>query len=333
MKAVVLLKRHYVTFIAVVLLILPILIHNEYIYHISIMCGIYALLTISLNLITGFTGQLSLGHVAFYCIGAYSSALISLNLGIPVFLSMLMGAAISAFFGFLIGFPALRLSGVYLGIATLGFAEIVRQVVLIWVDLTRGPMGLPGIPRASLFGFVFERGLRSYILILIIVAIVYFFIHRFVQSRTGVILVSIRDDETAAASMGVNVAFYKVLTFVISAFVAGLAGAFFAQFSSFISPSNFMSAESYLILSMYALGGPASLPGSVGGAIVLTLASELLRSFQEWRQVLYAVLLVGVVLFKPSGISGLLGKHRILAGMPRRASDLILTKYGVKEDN
>lgn len=339
-------KKHYLLLIAAVIFLVPLVIHlcniisptifrfsaqYEYVYRIGIMCAIYAMLTISLNLITGFTGQLSMGHVAFYCIGAYASALFSTEVGIPVLISMVLGALVACFFGFLIGFPALRLSGVYLGIATLGFAEIVRLVANAWVQLTNGPIGLRGLPPAEILGFRIDTSFRSYIFAVALLVLIYFLIHRLTNSRTGVALLSIRDNEVAAESMGINIAFYKILTFMISAFIAGLCGAFYAQYNTYISPANFLSAESYLMLSMYALGGPASLAGSVGGATVLTLASELLRSLQEWRQVIYALVLILVVLFKPTGISGLLGTNKITAGLPKKESDLVLEKYRTEE--
>lgn len=321
------LKNNYLLIAASLLILIPFIANSQYIYHIAIMCSIYGLLAIGLNLITGFTGQLSLGQVAFYAIGAYGSTLLSMKLGVPVFLSMLLGGFLSAFFGFVVGFPALRLSGVYLGIATLGFAEIVRQVILIWVKLTRGPMGIPRVPKPNLFGFVFDSGIKYYVLILIILFVVYIGVDRLTKSRVGVVLLAIREDETAAESMGVNISFYKILTFIISAFISGIAGAYFSHFITFIGPTNFTSAESFLVLSMYVLGGPASLIGSVGGSIVLTIASEGLRFVQEFRQIFYALLLIVVILFKPTGISGMLKINKITAGMPKKESELVLEKY------
>ena len=252
-----------------------------------------------------------------------------MKFSVPVLLAMVLGGLIAALFGLLIGFPALRLSGVYLGIATLGFAEIVRQVSLIWVNLTRGPLGIPGIPRPNIFGLVIDTGFGYFALILAILSIVYIAVDRLTKSKIGLVFLTIREDETAAESIGINIAFYKILAFVLSAFIAGIAGAFMAHFITYISPSNFISAESFLVLSMYVLGGPASLPGSIGGAIVLTVASEALRFLQGYRQIFYGVLLIAIILFKPEGISGILKTNKITVGLPKNKEELnLLLKEG-----
>lgn len=324
-KAKKFIKKHFLQMLGLLLILVPVVSGNSYYYQVATMCGIYCLFTISVNLVTGFTGQLTLGQVAFYAIGAYSSTILAMKLSVPVLLAMVLGGLIAAVFGLLIGFPALRLSGVYLGIATLGFAEIVRQASLIWVALTRGPLGIPAIPRPGIFGLVIDSGFEYFMLILVILAMVYVAVDRLVKSKVGLVFLSIREDEAAAESIGINIAFYKVLAFVLSAFIAGIAGAFMAHFITYISPSNFTSAESFLVLSMYVLGGPASLPGSIGGAVVLTVASEALRFLQGYRQIFYAVLLIAIVLFKPDGISGILRTNKIPAGLPKKMEELNLS--------
>jgi branched-chain amino acid transport system permease protein len=328
-RAKIFIGKYYLQILGLLLIMIPVISGNSYYYQVATLCGIYCLFTISVNLVTGFTGQLTLGQVAFYAIGAYASAILSMRLSIPVMVAMLVGGVIAAVFGLLIGFPALRLSGVYLGIATLGFAEIVRQASLIWVDLTRGPLGIPAIPRPSIFGFSIDSGLGYFTLILVILAGVYIAVDRLTKSRVGLVFLSIREDETAAESIGINIAFYKILAFVLSAFIAGLAGAFMAHFITYISPSNFISAESFLVLSMYVLGGPASLPGSIGGAVLLTVASEALRFLQGYRQIFYGVLLITIILFKPEGISGILRANRVTAGLPKNLAELDLLRREV----
>jgi branched-chain amino acid transport system permease protein len=318
-------KKYFLQMLGLIIILVPVISGNSYYYQVATMCGIYCLFTISVNLVTGFTGQLTLGQVAFYAIGAYASTILAMNLSVPVLLAMVLGGLIAAVFGLLIGFPALRLSGVYLGIATLGFAEIVRQASLIWIDLTRGPLGIPGIPRPGIFGYVIDSGFDYFVLILVILTLVYIAVDRLTKSKVGLVFLSIREDETAAESIGINIAFYKVLAFVISAFIAGIAGAFMAHFITYISPSNFTSAESFLVLSMYVLGGPASLPGSIGGAVVLTVASEALRFLQGYRQIFYGVLLITIILFKPDGISGILKINKITAGLPKKLEELNLS--------
>lgn len=310
-------KNIMVYFIIGIVSLLIILIGNQYILQVATMCMIYCLLTMSLNLITGFTGQLSLGQSAFYAIGAYCSALLSIKLGIPIILSMILAGFIAALFGFLVGFPSLRLKGIYLGIATLGFAEVVRQVALIWIKVTRGPMGIPGIPQINIFGFKFSSGEPYFIFSLILVFIIYQMLDKLTKSRTGLAFLAIRDDETAAQSIGIKTAKYRILAFILASFIAGIAGSFFAHFISYISPSSFTSSESFLILSMYALGGPSSLVGSLAGATLLTVASELFRAIPTYREILYSILLISVILFKPKGLSGLLGIDKNLAGLPK----------------
>lgn len=320
------LNRHYLKILALILVLIPLVSRNQYIYQVAVTCCIYCLFTISINLVTGFTGQLSLGQVAFYAIGAYASTLFSMRLSIPVLISMPLGGLVAAFFGLLIGFPALRLSGVYLGIATLGFAEIVRQVSLVWRNLTRGPLGINRIPRPEFFGILIDSGMEYFILILLMLGLIYVAMDRLVKSKVGLVLLSLREDEVASSSLGIDVSFYKILAFVLSAFIAGVAGAFMAHFITYISPSNFVSAESFLVLSMYVLGGPASLPGSIAGAIVLSVASEALRFLQGYRQIFYAVLLIAVILYKPEGLSGFLGTTKIRAGLPKDLKELDLDK-------
>jgi branched-chain amino acid transport system permease protein len=282
------------------------------------MAGIYCILAMGQNLVTGFAGQLSLGQVAFYGLGGYSAALLAIHYGLPFYVTFVAGALVAAVFGLVVGVPALRLGGIYLGIATLGFAEIVRLVFLNWVRLTRGPMGLPGIPAPRIFGYTFSRAEAHYLLILALCLGVYLVLRRLVESRTGLALLALREDEVAAASVGVSTSHYKILAFTVAAFISGLAGAFYAHFITFVSPASFTRGESFLILSMYALGGPGSLEGSLLGAVLLSLAPELLRSASSYRMVLYGLLLVLLIIYKPGGLAGMLQLRRPAAGWDRR---------------
>ena len=176
------------------------------------------------------------------------------------------------------------------------------------------------------FGILIDSGMEYFILILLMLGLIYVAMDRLVKSKVGLVLLSLREDEVASSSLGIDVSFYKILAFVLSAFIAGVAGAFMAHFITYISPSNFVSAESFLVLSMYVLGGPASLPGSIAGAIVLSVASEALRFLQGYRQIFYAVLLIAVILYKPEGLSGFLGTTKIRAGLPKDLKELDLEK-------
>ncbi|MFH1752410.1 MAG: branched-chain amino acid ABC transporter permease [archaeon] len=284
---------------------------EAYFLHLMIIACIYIILTISLNLSMGFTGLLNIGHAAFYGIGAYASALLALNFGLPFWIGLLVGGLVAAFFGFLLAFPTLRLRGDYLALATLGFGFVVEAVLKNWVDLTRGPLGLPGIPKPELFGFAFDSLLSYFLLSLVFVVITYFVVSRIVHSPFGRVLKAVRDDEVAAASIGKNVFQFKALALIVSAFFAGIAGSLYAHYITFIDPTSFTVMESMLVISMVVVGGMASVRGSVLGAIVLVLLPEPLRFLNlpssmvgALRQLIYAFLLIILVLKRPQGILG-----------------------------
>ena len=249
--------------------------------------GINIILAVSLNLITGFTGQFSLGHAAFMAVGAYTSGILTAKMGLP-FLAGILGAAVmAALAGVFIGIPALRLKGDYLAIATLGFGEIVRILGLNW-DYAGGAMGLNDIPRYTTWFWLYS---------LVVVTILV--ISNFIDSYNGRAVISIREDEIASASMGVNTAYYKVLAFTIGAMFAGIVGALYANFFYFIKPDSFGFMKSVDILVIVVLGGLGSIRGSVISAIVLSLVSLGLQGIPELRMVLYALILFVMMVYKP----------------------------------
>lgn len=286
----------------------------EYILHILIITGIYVILTLSLNFVVGYTGLAALGHAAFSCVGAYASSLLALNYGLSPWIGLIVGACVAAILGALIGIPSLRLKGDYLAIATFGFGVIVYSVAKNWVSLTRGPMGLPGIPGFSVFGLQLSQVWTYLILVAIFVFLTYFVIRRVVNSPFGRILRGIREDEIAALAMGKNVNKYKIMVFVIGAFFAGIAGSLYAHYITFIDPSSFTVMESITILLMVVFGGMGSLGGSFVGAAILVIFPELLRFLgmpssvaAPLRQMIYGLLLIVLMLKRPQGI---LGKYR-----------------------
>ncbi|WP_460324417.1 branched-chain amino acid ABC transporter permease [Paenibacillus sp. YSY-4.3] len=295
---------------AAVLIVLPLVLQqvNDYWMHIVIMIGIFSILSMSLNVIIGYAGQFALGHAAFYGIGAYSAALLMIHFQVSFWIALPAAAVIAGFFGFLLGTPVIRLRGDYLGIVTLGFGEIVRLIFVNWVDVTRGPMGLPGIPAPTLFGYTFSGKTEFYYLILALVLLTFFVIHRIVHSGVGLSLLTIREDETLAQSIGIRPNKYKLLAFTVGGFFAGIAGAFWASYISFVSPDAFRYLDSVNILAMVILGGSASLPGSVLGAVILVLAPELLRYMSDYRMMLLGLAIVLMMIFKPTGFWG--EKHR-----------------------
>lgn len=288
----------------IVLIIYPFLFSNQYLVTVATLGGVYSILAMSLNLISGFMGITSLGHAAFWGVGAYTAALLSTKLGWPFLLTLLAACVVSLIFGVLLGLPTLRLSGRYLTIVTLAFCEIIRTVETNWRSLTNGASGIVGIPKPEIFGYVFSSPKQIYFMVLVLCAITYILISRLMDSRLGRGITAVRDDYIAAQAMGIKDSRYKIMAFVISAAFAGVAGGFYAHYMSFISPLNFSFDYSTLILSMIIIGGLGNLTGSVIGALLLTILPEALRPIMEWRQVIYGALLVIVILCKPTGILG-----------------------------
>ncbi len=284
---------------------------SAYFLHLFIIVCIYAILSMSLNLAVGYTGLLNLGHVAFYAVGAYTSALLALRLGVPFWLGLLAGGLLAACFGWLLTWPTLRLKGDYLALGTLGFSVVIEVVLKNWMSLTRGPLGLPGIPRPTLFGFTFSS-LVSYAFLAFFFALVTFIILELVvDSPFGRLLGAVRDDELAAKTLGKNTFRAKMWSLMLSAFFAGIAGALYAHYLSYIDPSSFSITESILIFSMVVVGGTESLLGSIAGAALLALLPEPLRFLPlpssiigGLRQALYALLLLIVIRWWPQGLLG-----------------------------
>ncbi|GAB6152092.1 branched-chain amino acid ABC transporter permease [Desulfosporosinus burensis] len=263
-----------------------------YILMIGLFIGINLIMALGLNLITGVTGQLTLGHAAFMSIGAYASAIATVNYDLPFLLGVLIGGLVAGLVGIIIGFPTLRLTGDYLAIATLGFAEIVR-VQFTNMKITNGAIGFLGIEGATTFPIVMT------IAVIVICAMVWL-----ENSRNGRAMLAIREDEVASSAVGINTTLYKIQAFAIGAFCAGVGGALFAHTTTFIQPTDFGFLKSIDILSIVVLGGLGSIPGTIIGAIVLTAAPEILRPLSNYRMMVYGVLLVVIMIFRPYGLMG-----------------------------
>jgi branched-chain amino acid transport system permease protein len=283
----------------------------EYFLHIIVISGIYIILALSLNLIVGFTGLPALGHAAFSCIGAYTSSLLALNLGLSPWVGLILGACLAGLSGVVIGYPAVRLKGDYLALATFGLGVIVYSIAKNWVSLTRGPMGLPGIPGFSIFGYELSEIWQYLILVGFFVLITIFVINRIVKSPFGRVLRSIREDEVASEALGKDVNKHKLIVFVVGAFFAGIGGSLYAHYITFIDPSSFTVTESITILLMVIFGGMGSIQGSVVGAVILVVIPELLRFLgvpssiaAPLRQMIYGLLLVVLMIRRPQGIMG-----------------------------
>lgn len=265
---------------------------NPYYTQILIVMGINMILAVSLNLVLGFTGQLALGHAGFMSVGGYTAAVLTMKAGFPFPLALISGGLMAALFGFLIGMPILRLKGDYLAITTLGFGEIIR-VIVVNLDFLGGPRGLPGIPKKTTFTVV-------YIITILSVMVIY----NIINSSQGRAMKSIREDEIASEAMGVNTTLYKLKAFVIASFLAGVAGGLYAHYFMFLDPKSFNFLKSVEILTFVVLGGMGSLSGSVISAGILTYLPELLRSFSEYRMVLYSASLIALMIFRPQGLLG-----------------------------
>lgn len=283
----------------------------NYILHIFVISGIYIILTLSLNLIVGYTGLPALGHAAFSCTGAYISSLLALNFGISPWIGLIMGGGAGAVLGVIIGYPSIRLKEDYLALATLGLGIIVYSIAKNWVSVTRGPMGLPKIPHFTILGFQLSKTWSYLILVIVFVWAHIFFVKRLITSPFGRILRSIREDEIASQSLGKNTIRYKLLVFVISAIFASVAGTLYAHYITFIDPSSFTVMESITILLMVIFGGMGSIAGSVVGAVVLVFFPELMRLLgmpssiaAQTRQMLYGLLLILLMIKRPQGIIG-----------------------------
>lgn len=302
-------RRYRVQFaiaLSVFLIGFPWLVQNQYLLRIAVNVGIAVILASSLNIIIGFTGLFSLGHAAFYGIGAYTSALLATKAGLPFWIGFPAAGVVAGIFGTLIGFATLRLRAVFLAFTTLGFGEITRLVIMNWRDFTRGPLGIPGIPYPSAFGWTFTRE-ANYYLVLVVCAAVILFIYRIYHSRLGRALIAIREDETAARSMGINVFGYKILAFTIACAIAGLAGSLFAHFQRYVSADSFASLQSFRIITMVALGGTGSITGPIMGGLILELFPEVFGFLADYRQVIYGAVLITVIVWKPGGIVGVKG--------------------------
>jgi branched-chain amino acid transport system permease protein len=283
--------------------ILAVVTGRTYLLFRACLAGVYVIAAIGLNLLVGYTGQISLGHAGFLAIGAYATGLLQLNLAAPFLLALPAGGLVAAVFGFLVGLPALRMTGPYLAIATVGFGVAVQQVLVKWESLSGGSLGIHP-PRPAIAGWIFDSEVRLYYLIMTIAVLLTLAAVNLVRSRVGRAFVAIRDSDIAAEAMGVNLALYKTLAFAVSAFYAGIAGGLLAGLIGFISPESFNIIESINYLTMVVVGGLGSILGSVLGALLISVLQHLLSGVKSLPQVVYGLILVLVVIFEPLGLRG-----------------------------
>jgi branched-chain amino acid transport system permease protein len=332
--------RRLVPFVLVaVLASVPLWLRDLYVLHVVITTGIFIVAAMSLNLLLGFTGQLSLGHVAFFGIGAYSSALISLGFEIhiwkdvtvglapkPVWFAMLVGVMVAGLTGYAIGKLSFRVRGAYFVIVSISFAEVVRLVAVNWVELTQGPMALNNIPALTLgagpLEMSFLRKPSFYMLVLAAVVICYIIIARLVNSRPGRAMIALRENESLAMSVGIDVTRYLVIATIVSAAMAGMAGALYTHYIRIVDPDIFLFIYTVTMVIMVVTGGKGTLTGPLVGGAIFGFMPEVLRAMAiqpEVQWIIYGVLMVLVVYFLPEGIVPAL--KRSLAGWKRQSAD------------
>jgi branched-chain amino acid transport system ATP-binding protein/branched-chain amino acid transport system permease protein len=296
--------------VVVAALLCPLLVRDQYVLHVLIMWGIYAVLTLGLNVINGFAGQLSIGQGAFYGIGGYAAAILTARVGWSFWLATPLAALLAAAVGVLVSLPVLRVRGIYLGMATFGFAEIVHVVLRSWDGVTLGVLGISGVLPPLTLGVDFGRQDRFYYLVLASVLLSLLLSHRIYQSPVGHALLALREDELAAGLLGIDTTAHKVAAFGVAAGLGGLAGSLFAHYVTYISPENFASVESILIVTMLIVGGRGNLWGALVGAGILVALPEALRVVNVYRLLVYGLLLVGAAVFRPQGLVGAWGLGR-----------------------
>ena len=315
--------KRYLPWIALVAAAsIPLWLHDPYILNAFITTGIFIIAAMSLNLLLGYTGQLSLGHVAFFGIGAYASALVSLGFDVellfgirvvhepwPVWTGLVMGVVVAAFFGYVVGKLSFRVRGAYFVIVTISFAEVVRLVALNWVELTQGPLALTSIPPVTLglpgVGYYDLYSKQSYFyLVLAVLALSYVVISRLVNSRAGRAMVALKENESLAVSVGIDVTGYLVLAAVVSAGIAGAAGGLYAHYLKIIDPDVFLFLYTVTMVIMVITGGKGTLAGPIVGGLIFGFIPVFSRSFlgPELQWILYGLFMILIVFVLPEGI-------------------------------
>jgi len=296
--------------VAAAALALPLLLPGPYHRHVLVLAGLFTLMALGFDLVLGYLGELSLGHAAFFCIGAYTTALLTRHFGVPFPLDLLLAGLFTGIFGLLIGAPSLRLRGPYFAIVTFGFAEILHLVALNWTSLTRGPMGLPDIPHPQLGPFRITTELGYYYLVLALIGVAMLVTRRLLESTVGHAFLAIRENEELASAAGIPTFRFKLLAFVIGMIFAGAAGSVYARYVHFVDPTTLSFYYTVAVVSMVIVGGQGSIAGTTLGALVFTLVPEYLRVAERARLVIFGALLMLAIVFMPDGLRGIWRRAR-----------------------
>lgn len=284
-------------------LAVPALMPNNYYINLANLSLIYVIVAIGLNFIYGYTGYISFAQAAFFGIGAYTSALLAVDFHVTFWVALPVAGLVAALFGVLLGIPALKLSGHYLAMATIGFGIIVQMILQNWTPVTHGASGIGGIPHVSFGAMVLTNPTHYYYFMLLVAFLTAVLSWCIEHSNLGRSFKAVREDEVAASSSGINLTFTKVFSFGLSALFAGLAGSLYAHMSSYISPDTFSFDQSIVFFTMVLIGGAGTVAGPIVGAILLTFIPELLRFLQEYYMALFGVAIVLAMLFMPQGIA------------------------------
>lgn len=299
-----------------VLALLPLGISNEYYLHVFELAGIYIVVVSGLNIVTGYCGQVSLGHAGLVAVGAYTSAVLTVDAGWSFWPALLVAGIFGAAVGLLLGIPALRIGGPYLALVTIAFNFLIDKIIQAWPDVTGAAAGKWGIALPGIAGYQFSSK-SFYFLILTLVIVTVLACSRLARSHWGTALNAVRNDETVSETSGINVYYVKLAAFISSAFFAGVAGSLWAHLHSYISPEAFRFDRSVELLLMLLVGGQRTILGPIFGAVILTALPEFLTAIEEYRLLLYGVALVGCVVFMPEGVYGVLSRHfRFLKNEP-----------------
>lgn len=296
---------------------------SGYFMTLFVMIIVYSITAMALNLLTGYGGQISIGHAGFLAIGSYSVAILASKYGLPFFVTLPLSGVITGLVGFIIAVPAVRLSGHFLAVATLGFGLAIPQIALNWDSLTGGYSGISLARPAGL-----ATDLSFFYVVLAVMIFLTWLLNNILKSRMGRAFIAIRESEVAAEATGINLSFYKAIMFTISAFFAGLAGGLYAYWIGFVSPNDFTVVTSFLLLGMIVVGGLASIPGSIIGAILFSVLPELTSSFIGLTNIIIGVAIVLIILFRPAGFVSILD---IFARKSKASQGEVLETKGIRE--
>ncbi|MCK4821013.1 branched-chain amino acid ABC transporter permease [bacterium] len=307
-------KKILLMFVIALSLVFPLLIKDPYYQHILNISFLFAISTYALNIITGFTGQLNIAHAGFIGVGAYVSALATTNFSLSFWAAMPLAGLVTGLCGFLVGYPSLRVRGIYFALTTLALGELLFIVFDNWISVTGGPMGITGIPAPSpitlskSISLTFDSKTGFYYLCLAFVFLSIYVNRELLNSRLGRAMLAIRENEDLAQSVGISIAQTKVIAFVLSTIMCGISGSLFAHYFRFISPVSFTLGEMFRILTMLVVGGMGTLSGPLLGTLIFTALPEFLRSVEAYQWIAYGVILMLCVAFMPEGIVGYINK-------------------------